>query len=108
MLLTSILTIIIFRSLSGLNKTLNETISANIGSAIASQQHKIDTKMSYIIYTRITAIILLLTAIISAQVLALPEINEGFSIYNGLFQITQVSLFIEIFIVIIGALILMA
>lgn len=102
MLLTSILTIITFRTLPGLNKILNEIILTNYGTK------KIETKMNYIIYTRITAVILLLTALISGQVLGFPEIDEGFSIYNGLFQVTQVSLFIEIFIVIIGALILVA
>jgi NADH:ubiquinone oxidoreductase subunit 2 (subunit N) len=102
MLLTSILTIITFRTLPGLNKILNEIILTNYGTK------KIETKMNYIIYTRITAVILLLTALISGQVLGFPEIEEGFSIYNGLFQVTQVSLFIEIFIVIIGALILVA
>ena len=102
MLLTSILTIITFRTLPGLNKILNEINLTNYGTK------KIETKMNYIIYTRITAVILLLTALISGQVLGFPEIEEGFSIYNGLFQVTQVSLFIEIFIVIIGALILVA
>ena len=102
MLLTSILTIITFRTLPGLNKILNEINLTNYGTK------KIETKMNYIIYTRITAVILLLTALVSGQVLGFPEIEEGFSIYNGLFQVTQVSLFIEIFIVIIGALILVA
>ena len=102
MLLTSILTIITFRTLPGLNKILNEIILTNYGTK------KIETKMNYVIYTRITAVILLLTALVSGQVLGFPEIEEGFSIYNGLFQVTQVSLFIEIFIVIIGALILVA
>ena len=102
MLTTSILTIITFRTLPELNKKLNEIISATYINK------KIETKMSYIIYTRITAIVLLLIGIVSGQVLGLPQIGEGLSIYNGLFQITQVSLFIEIFIVIIGALILVA
>ena len=102
MLLNFILTIITFRTLPGLNKILNETISANYGTTI------IETKMSYVIYTRIAAVVLLLTGIVSGQVLVLSCLGEGISIYNGLFQITQVSLFIEIFIVIIGALILVA
>ena len=102
MLLNVILTIIIFRTLPGLNKKLNETISGNYGTTI------IETKMSYIIYTRIAAIVLLLTGLVSQQVLVLSPLGEGISIYNGLFQISQVSLFIEIFIVIIGALILIA
>ena len=102
MLLTSILTIITFRTLPGLNKTLNEIISTTYGT------NKIETKLSYVIYTRIAVVILLLIGLVSGEVLGLPEIGEGLTIYNGLFQITQVSLFIEIFIVIIGALILVA
>lgn len=102
MLLNFLLTIITFRTLPGLNKILNETISINNGTTI------IETKMSYIIYTRIVAIGLLLTGLVSRQFLVLYPLGEGISIYNGLFQITQISLFIEIFIVIIGALILVA
>jgi NADH-ubiquinone oxidoreductase chain 2 len=102
MLLIFILTIIIFRTLPALNKNLNETISVKYGTTI------IETKMNYVIYTRIAAVVLVLTGIISGQVLILSCLGEGVSIYNGLFQITQVSLFIEIFITIIGALILVA
>ena len=86
-----------------INKKLNETILANYGTTI-----KIETKMNYIIYTRIAAIALLLNGLISGAVLELSSLYDGVIIYNGLFQITQVSLFIEIFIVIIGALILVA
>ena len=88
MLLLLILTIITFRTLPELNKKLNETILANYGTTI------IETKMSYVIYTRIAAVVLLLTGIVSGQVLVLSCLGEGISIYNGLFQITQVSLFI--------------
>jgi len=102
MLLISIITIITFRTLPGLNKILNDLIK------VTFETTKIETKMSYITYTRIAAVVLLLIGLVSGQVLGLPEIGEGLSIYNGLFQITQVSLFIEIFIVIIGALILVA
>jgi hypothetical protein len=102
MLLTSILSIITFRTLPGLNKILNEINLATKGTT------KIETKMSYFIYTRIAIIVLVLIGLVSGEVLVLPEIGEGLSIYNGLFQITQVSLFIEIFIIIIGALILVA
>jgi hypothetical protein len=102
MLLNLILTLITFRTLPELNKNLNETLSENYGTT------KIETKMSYVIYTRIAAVVLILTGLVSGQVLGIPELGEGFTIYNGLFQITQVSLFIEIFIVLIGALILLA
>ena len=87
-LLLSILTIIIFRTLPGLNKILNEIILANYGN---SELNKIETKLNYVIYTRITVVILLLTALVSGQVLGIPEIEEGFSICIGLLQETQKS-----------------
>jgi len=64
--------------------------------------------MNYIIYTRIAAVALILTGLASGQVLELSPLDEGVILYNGLFQITQVSLFIEVFIVIIGATLLVA
>src|ERR1700753_779151 len=102
MLLLLILTIITFRTLPGLNKQLNETISANYTNT------RIETKMNYVIYTRIAVISLILIGLISGTGLELYSLNEGVTIYNDLFQITQVSLFMEIFIVIIGELILLA
>lgn len=102
MLLLALLTIIIFSTLPGLNKIKTEINLATNGTT------KTEPKLSYIIYTRIAAVVLLLIGLVSVQVLGLPEIGEGLSIYNGLFQVTQVSLFIEIFIVIVGALILVA
>ena len=51
MLLTSILTIITFRTLPGLNKILNENITTTISTT------KIETKMSYIVYTLIVAVV---------------------------------------------------
>lgn len=100
MLLLSIIIIIMLRSFNGLNKNLNENIFKNFGT------NKFEVKMSYIFFTRITAIILILTAIVSAQVFKLSELDEGFSIYNGLLQVNQINLFIEIFVLIIGAIIL--
>jgi hypothetical protein len=102
MLLLLILTIITFRTLPELNKKLNETILANYPTT------KIETKMNYVIYTRIAVVALLLNGLVSGAVLELSPLGEGVTIYNELFQITQVSLFMEIFIVIIGALILVA
>ena len=89
MLLNFILTIITFRTFPGLNKLLNETISTNYGST------NIETKMNYIIYTRIAAIVLLLTGIVSGQVLVLPCIGEGISIYNGLLNLFGALLLIS-------------
>jgi hypothetical protein len=64
--------------------------------------------LSYTVYTRIASVVLLLISLVSSQLLGLTQIGEGLSIFNGLFQITQVSLFLEIFISIIGALIVLA
>jgi hypothetical protein len=102
MLLNLILSIITFRTLPELNKKLNDPISIYYGTT------KLETKMNYIIYTRIAAVALILTGLASGQVLELSPLDEGVILYNGLFQITQVSLFIEVFIVIIGATLLVA
>ena len=72
MLLNFILTIITFRTLPGLNKILNETISANYGTTI------IETKMSYVIYTRIGAVVLLLTGIVSLHIISLTFFNINY------------------------------
>lgn len=71
MLLISILIIITFRTLPGLNKNLNNIILATYGTI------KIATKLSFIVYSRIATIILILIGLNSAEVLLLPEIGEG-------------------------------
>ncbi|CAK5273031.1 unnamed protein product, partial [Mycena citricolor] len=80
-----------------------------IGTAVFRNLY---TKKSFIFYTRTSVIGLLLTALVTLHgggtVLGQPQIGEGISIYNGLFQITQISIFIEIFILVIGALILVS
>jgi hypothetical protein len=61
MLLLLILTIITFRTLPELNKKLNETILANYPTT------KIETKMNYVIYTRIAVVALLLNGLVLMQ-----------------------------------------
>jgi hypothetical protein len=75
MLLNFLLTIITFRTLPGLNKILNETISINNGTT------KIETKMSYIIYTRIVAIVLLLTGLVLLHIISLTFFNINYDAF---------------------------
>jgi hypothetical protein len=75
MLLNFILTIITFRTLPGLNKILNETILINNGTT------KIETKMSYIIYTRIVAIVLLLTGLVLLHIISLTFFNINYDAF---------------------------
>src|SRR5690606_14300637 len=53
-------------------------------------------------FTRITAMILLFSGILSLNILYLQSIGNGIGIYSGLFQITNISQTIEFFLLIIG------
>ena len=57
---------------------------------------------------RITSIILLLTAILNYNTLLNFNIVTGIGIYNGLFHITYITQIIEIFLLIIGSIILIS
>nr|YP_006576302.1 NADH dehydrogenase subunit 2 [Lentinula edodes]QEN73904.1 NADH dehydrogenase subunit 2 [Lentinula edodes]UZS77545.1 NADH dehydrogenase subunit 2 [Lentinula edodes]UZS77571.1 NADH dehydrogenase subunit 2 [Lentinula edodes]UZS77594.1 NADH dehydrogenase subunit 2 [Lentinula edodes]UZS77620.1 NADH dehydrogenase subunit 2 [Lentinula edodes] len=57
---------------------------------------------------RITSIILLLTAILNYNTLLNFDIVTGIGIYNGLFHITYITQIIEIFLLIIGSIILIS
>lgn len=63
-------------------------------------------RISSIHFTRISAIILLLSGILSLNILYIQSIGSGIGIYSGLFQITNISQTIEIFLLIIGFIIL--
>ena len=63
-------------------------------------------KISSIHFTRISAIILLLSGILSFNILYIQSIGSGIGIYSGLFQITNISQTIELFLLIIGFIIL--
>ncbi len=63
-------------------------------------------KISSIHFTRITAIILILSGILSFNILYIQSIGSGIGIYSGLFQITNISQTIELFLLIIGSMIL--
>jgi NADH-ubiquinone oxidoreductase chain 2 len=59
-------------------------------------------------YTRISSIVLLFCAILTFNTLYIESLNSGITIYGGLFHITIISQFIDIFIFTIAAIILIA
>jgi NADH-ubiquinone oxidoreductase chain 2 len=83
MIFISILTLIVAKALPLLNK-----------------------KISSIHFTRIASIIFIYTGAITLNCLYIQSIGSGIGIYSGLFHITQISQLIEIFLFIIGGLIL--
>jgi hypothetical protein len=102
MLLISILTMITLRTLPVLNKTLNENILPH------TQINFIESRMSHIFYSRVSAVVLILTALVSGQFLGFSELENGFSIYNGYFHVNNITIFTEIFILLMGVLILLS
>ena len=102
MLLISLLTIITLRTLPVLNKNLNEIILPNQATNF------IESRMSHIFYTRITVIILILTALVSGQFVGFLELDKGYSLYNGYFHVNQITILTEIFILLMGVLILLS
>lgn len=85
MIFTSILILIVAKALPSINKNLPS-----------------------IYFTRISSIIFLYAGVLSLNTLYIQSIGSGIGIYNGLFQITQVSVLIESFLLIIGSLILIS
>jgi NADH-ubiquinone oxidoreductase chain 2 len=83
MIFISILTLIVAKALPLLNK-----------------------QISSIHFTRIASIIFIYTGAITLNCLYIQSIGSGIGIYSGLFHITQISQLIEIFLFIIGGLIL--
>lgn len=61
-----------------------------------------------ILFTRISAIIFIYAGILSFNSLYIQYIESGIGIYSGLFHITNISQFIDIFLFLIGSLILTA
>jgi NADH-ubiquinone oxidoreductase chain 2 len=83
MIFISILTLIVAKALPLLNK-----------------------QISSIHFTRIASIIFIYTGAITFNCLYIQSIGSGIGIYSGLFHITQISQLIEIFLFLIGGLIL--
>jgi NADH-ubiquinone oxidoreductase chain 2 len=66
----------------------------------------LNNQISSIHFTRIASIIFIYTGAITLNCLYIQSIGSGIGIYSGLFHITQISQLIEIFLFIIGGLIL--
>ena len=60
------------------------------------------------LYNRISAIILLYAGALAFNAYYIQSIGSGIGIYSGLFQVTLITQFFDIFIFIIGSLILVA
>jgi NADH-ubiquinone oxidoreductase chain 2 len=65
-------------------------------------------KITPILFQRISSIILIYAGALSLNALYIQSIGSGIGIYSGLFHVTFISQFLDIFIYIIGATILMA
>lgn len=68
----------------------------------------INKNLSSIYFARISAIILTYAGVLSFNTYYIQSIGSGIGIYSGLFQITQVSVVIESFLLLIGSLILIS
>lgn len=75
---------------------------------VAKALPSINKNLSSIYFTRISTIIFLYAGVLSLNTLYIQPIGSGIGIYSGLFQITQVSVLIESFLLIIGSLILIS
>ena len=64
------------------------------------------SKITPILFTRVTSIILLYSAVLSFGALQHQAIGSGVGLYSGLFQVTAVSQSMDTFIFLIGAIIL--
>ena len=68
----------------------------------------INSNISSLLYIRIASIIFIYAGVLSLNALYIQSIGSGIGLYNGLFQVTLISQFFDIIIVLIGSLILVA
>jgi len=68
----------------------------------------INKQLSPTLFTRISSIIFLYAGVLSFNTLYIQSIGSGIGIYSGLFHITIISQFLEVFLLLIGSLILIA
>lgn len=85
MIFISILTLIVAKAIPSLN--------INLSSAY---------------FTRISTIVFIYAGVLSFNTLNIQSIGSGIGIYSGLFQVTVITQFMEVFLLIIGSLILIA
>lgn len=67
----------------------------------------LNSNISSVHFTRITSIVFLITGYLIINSLNLQSIGSGLGIYSGLFHITQITQILELFLFLIGGLILM-
>ena len=75
-----------------------------VAKALPSLYHN----LSNTYFTRISAIIFIYAGVLSFNTFYIQSIGSGIGLYSGLFQITITSVFIEVFFLLIGFLILIA
>jgi len=75
---------------------------------VAKALPSLNNNLSSVYFTRISAIVFVYAGVLSFNTLYIQSIGSGIGIYSGLFQITVISQYIEIFLLIIGSLILIA
>nr|YP_009504997.1 NADH dehydrogenase subunit 2 [Lyophyllum shimeji]AWW14116.1 NADH dehydrogenase subunit 2 [Lyophyllum shimeji] len=75
---------------------------------VAKALPSINSNLSSVYFTRISAIVFIYAGVLSFNTLYIQSIGSGIGIYSGLFQVTVISQFIEVFLLVIGSLILIA
>src|ERR1700723_713270 len=65
-------------------------------------------EISSLLITRISAIIFIFSGVLSLNALYIQSIGSGIGIYSGLFHVTIVSQLLEVFLLIIGSIILIS
>jgi len=74
---------------------------------VAISLQSVKTKMSPILFSRLTSIFFLYSAFLSFNVLSIEGLGSGIGLYSGLYLVSPLSQSIDVFIYIIGAVILM-
>jgi len=65
-------------------------------------------EISSLLITRITAIIFIYSGALALNALYIQSIGSGIGIYSGLFHVTIISQLLDVFLLFLGALILIA
>jgi len=73
---------------------------------VAKALPSIQKQISSIHFTRISALILLISGLLSLNILYIQSIGSGIGIFSGFYQVSSISQTIEFFLLLIGSLIL--
>ena len=83
-------------------------VAMAIPSFVSSFNKTNDSNISSLLFPKISSIIFIYAGALSLNALYIQSIGSGIGIYSGLFQITVISQLLDIFILIMGSLILIA